>query len=324
MCTAISYTAGSHYFGRNLDLDHSYQESVTVTPRQFPFRFREAKTIKDHPAMIGMATVVDGYPLYYDATNEPGLSMAGLSFAGNAVYYPTIAGKHNISPFELIPWVLCQCATVAEAKQLLANTNIAAIPFSDAFSLTDLHWIITDKEDCIVTESTKNGLCLYDNPFHVLTNNPPFEYHMENMHNYLKLDVRNPVNTFAPQLTLKPTSWGTGALGLPGDLSSASRFIRAYFTLAHSVKPTDNSKAVAQFFHILGAVSMTDGCVVTGSGTERTIYSSCCNTDTMVYHYTTYENSQVSAAALHKTDYTGNTLTSFPLQNQLQTRWETQ
>ena len=179
MCTAISYSAGNHYFGRNLDLDHCYQEAVTVTPRRFPFRFREAKTIKEHPAMIGIATVVDDYPLYYDATNEHGLSMAGLSFAGNAVYYPTVDGKHNISPFELIPWVLCQCKNVAQAKDLLSNTNVAAIPFSDAFSLTELHWIIADKQDCLVVESTAKGVCLYDDPFHVLTNTPPFEYHKQ-------------------------------------------------------------------------------------------------------------------------------------------------
>lgn len=272
--------------------------------------------------MIGMATVVDGYPLYYDATNECGLSMAGLSFPGNAIYYPTVDGKHNISPFELIPWVLCQCKTVAQAKDLLSGTNIAAIPFSDTYPLTQLHWIVADKRESLVVESTEKGVCLFDDPFHVLTNNPPFEYHNENMHNYLRLDIHDPVNTFAPQLALKPTSWGTGALGLPGDLSSPSRFVRACFTLAHSPKPECDETAIAQFFHILGAVSMTDGCVDTGKGTERTVYSSCCNTHTMVYYYTTYENCQISAVSLRNTEYQSDRLTVYPLLRQLQIRRE--
>lgn len=86
MCTAATYYSMDHYFGRNLDLDHSYNETVTIAPRNFPFVFRRATTISQHYAMIGMAFVVDEYPLYYDATNEKGLSMAGLNFPGNATY----------------------------------------------------------------------------------------------------------------------------------------------------------------------------------------------------------------------------------------------
>ena len=80
MCTAVSYRTRDHYFGRNLDLDYSYQETVTITPRNYPFRFRNKTTLESHYAMIGMATMADGYPLYYEATNEKGLSMAGLNW----------------------------------------------------------------------------------------------------------------------------------------------------------------------------------------------------------------------------------------------------
>ena len=87
MCTAIRLTTRDHYFGRNLDLEYSYQETVAITPRHYPFHFRHEGTNSDHFAMIGMAFVVGGMPLYYEATNEKGLSMAGLNFPASAVYH---------------------------------------------------------------------------------------------------------------------------------------------------------------------------------------------------------------------------------------------
>ena len=147
MCTAVSFLTEHHYFGRNLDLEFSYNETVTVTPRNYPFRFRRMGDRPTHFAMIGMAYVADGYPLYYDAVNEKGLCMAGLNFPGNAVYLPEAEGKDNVAPFEFIPWVLGQCATVAEAKALLAGINLAAINFSDQLPASPLHWIISDREE---------------------------------------------------------------------------------------------------------------------------------------------------------------------------------
>ena len=88
MCTAAVYQTKDHYFGRNLDLEYSYQESITIAPRNYPFSFRKLPEMKTHYAIIGMAYVLEGYPLYYDATNEKGLSMAGLNFPGSAAYSP--------------------------------------------------------------------------------------------------------------------------------------------------------------------------------------------------------------------------------------------
>ena len=84
MCTAVSFKGSDSYFGRNLDLERSYKESVVITPRGFKLNMRTLPTMESHYAMIGMATVADNYPLYYEATNEMGLSMAGLNFPDNA------------------------------------------------------------------------------------------------------------------------------------------------------------------------------------------------------------------------------------------------
>ena len=322
MCTAVSFVSDNHYFGRNLDLEYCYQEAVTITPRNYRFHFRNKEKFYTHLAMIGTTTVANGYPLYYDATNEAGLSAAGLNFPGNACYGTMEAGVYNIAPFELIPWILGQCHTIADAKSLLSKTNLVGIPFSADYPLTDLHWFFADKFGSITVEPLKNGLCITDNPVGVLTNNPPFDYHLHNLKNYLHLSEKEPENHFAPQLNFKPYSRGMGAVGLPGDLSSASRFIKATFTKLHSVKPKEESAAVRQFFHILGSVEQQEGCVKVGKGYEKTIYTSCCNTDKGIYYYTTYENSQISAVDMHKVDLDSSELVSFPLLRICQIRYE--
>lgn len=314
MCTAVSYKTRSHYFGRNLDLYYSYNEAVTVTPRNYPFGFREMPHLTSHYAMIGMATVAEGYPLYYEATNEAGLSMAGLNFPDNAVYFPYAEGKDNVTPFELVPWILGQCGNVQEAKEMLARVNLLNENFSEDLPLSPLHWMISDRDSSIVVESVADGLKIYDNPAKVLTNNPPFDYHMLNIRNYMGITSKTPVNRFSEELDLKPLSLGMGSIGLPGDMSSASRFIRATFVRLNSVSDESEEESVSQFFHILASVAQPRGCTAVENGRyEYTLYSSCCNTDTGVYYYTTYGNSCITAVDMRRCDPYGGELVTYHL-----------
>ena len=323
MCTAITYKTKNHYFGRNLDLEFSYRETVTITPRNFRFSFRECGELKSHYAMIGMAYVVDNYPLYYDATNEMGLSMAGLNFPGNAEYKEKVPGKDNIAPFELIPWVLGRCATVAEARIVLARMNLTNLHFSEALPLTPLHWMIADRESVIVLEVVREGMRIYDNPVGVLTNNPPFDYQLLHLCDYMNLSAEPAESRLAKGMELAAYSQGMGAIGLPGDLSSASRFVKAAFTKLNSVSGTSEEESVSQFFHILGAVEQQRGCVHMGEEKyEITLYSSCCNTDLGLYYYTTYENRQITAVDLHRENLSGAELVSYPLCKKMQIFWQ--
>ena len=320
MCTAITLSAKDHYFGRNLDLDFSLNEQVIITPRQFPFRYRSTSADMHHSAFIGIGIIADGYPLYYDATNEYGLSIAALNFPKNAVYHDYFDGFYNIAPFEFIPWVLCQCKTVEEARLLLNKTNLVQEDFSKSYPTSPLHWIIADKTSSITVESVAENLKIYDNPVGVLTNSPSFHYHMQNLENYLNLTSEEPINRFSTDLKLKPYSLGMGAIGLPGDFSSASRFVRAAFTKFNSRVGDTEYAAISQFFHILGNVAQPDGCTKTGKCYERTVYSSCCNTDRGIYYYTTYENNQISAVSLFSEDLDSNELFSYPLITEQQIR----
>lgn len=322
MCTAVTYKGKDHYFGRNLDLEYSNHEALIITPRNFPLIFRCERPMMRHYAMIGMGITEDNYPLYYDATNEFGLSMAGLNFPGNAVYKKAVPGMYNVTPFEFIPWILGQCKTVAEANSLISKLNLVDIAFSKEYPLSPLHWIIADGYCALTVEAVADGIKIYDNPIGVLTNNPPFEYHLQNLSNYVNLTQDVPTNRFAPQISITPYSRGVGAFGLPGDLSSSSRFIKAAFTKLNSVTCKTEDSSLCQFFHILGSVAQQEGCVRVGDTFEKTIYSSCCNMDAGIYYYTTYENSQITGINMHAENLDSDRIISYPMRKKLQIRME--
>ena len=314
MCTAISYRTDNHYFGRNLDLEYSYREQVVITPRNYPFRYRNGTTDSRHYAMIGMAVVDKGYPLYYEATNEKGLSMAGLNFPGNAVYFPEEDNRVNLAPYELIPWILGNYDSVQQVLPILSDINIRNEAYSKNYPLSPLHWMISDRERSIVLESMSDGLHIHENPVHVLTNNPPFEYHLHHLTQYMTLSPNAPKNQFSKDLHLSPFSLGMGAMGLPGDPSSPSRFVKAAFVLHNSRHPRTESASVNQFFHILSSVAQQKGIThVTGDEYEFTQYSSCCNTEKGIYYYTTYENQSITAIDLHCEDLSAKSLITYPL-----------
>lgn len=192
--------------------------------------------------------------------------------------------------------------------------NLVNTPFSEQFPLAQLHWIISDETASITVESIADGLHIYDNPVGVLTNNPPFPQQMFQLNNYMHLSSKQPVNTFADDLTLTAYSRGMGALGLPGDLSSASRFARVAFTKMNSISGDSEAESISQFFHILGSVDQQRGCCeVTEGKYEITLYTSCCNATKGIYYYTTYENHQISAVDMHRENLDGTTLICYPV-----------
>ncbi|WP_296844519.1 choloylglycine hydrolase [uncultured Methanobrevibacter sp.] len=318
MCTASNYITDNHYFGRNFDYEISYNERVTVTPRNYELKFRKIDDIKTHYAMIGMAAGIDEYPLYYDACNEKGLAIAGLNFAGNAVYREFEEDMVNITPFELIPYLLGTCSSVSEAREALGKINLVNINFADELPLSPLHWMISDEVEAIVVEPLADGLKVYDNPVGVLTNNPPFDKQLFYLNNYRGLSNKNPENTFG--VDLEEYSRGMGAIGLPGDLSSASRFAKVAFTRANSYSDNDEASSVGQFFHILGSVEQQNGCTFIDDPDlyEYTIYTSCYNTNRAILYYRTYHNSQITAVDLNRENLDSSDLINYMLINEEQ------
>ena len=306
MCTAIGFNKRCFYFGRTLDYEISYGEKITITPRNFCFDFGKAGKYTRHFSMIGMAHVDHGYPLYYEAINEKGLGMAGLNFVDYAVYGTKTVGKYAIAPHEFIPFVLGRCQNLSEAKDLLEEIRLENRAASEKLPAAQLHWIISDKNGSVVVESTKNGMFVYDDPLGILTNNPEFPQQYLQLSNYMNLTAKPPQNNFCSSIELKQYSRGMGAIGLPGDWSSESRFARAAFVKLNAVSGDSEAEAVTQFFRMMDTLAVPKGCCDIGDGVYQiTRYTCCCNCDKGIFYYTTYENHRITAVDLRHENLEG-------------------
>ena len=287
MCTAVSFHAGEHYFGRTLDHDRSYGEAVVVTPRRFPLRWRNGEVSDAHYAMIGVAHPTDALPLYYDAVNEKGLCAAGLRFAESACYSPQ-RGAGTVASFELIPWVLARAASVAEARELLSGVAVTDEGFSADLPPSPLHFLLADDTEALVAEPVREGLRLYENPVGVLTNEPPFLRMLERL--------------------------ATAGEGIPGGGGSVERFIRAARVRERALSGRDREESVSQILHILGTVERVAGCTEAGDGAEhRTLYTSCCLATRGIYYYTTYHCRSVISVELWAEEMDGRETVAYPM-----------
>ena len=313
MCTAICFKQGGVFFGRNLDLEGTSEERIAVVPRNFPLRFLKVPELRRHFAIIGTVRISEGCPLFNDAMNERGLFGAALNFPESAVYNEEKPGFENIASFELISWVLASCSNLEEVKKKLEHANILSTDFSKNLKKTPLHWFFADKTGAISVEPLEKGLVVSENSTKVLTNEPPFEYHEQNLRGYLGISAEETENCFSKKLELLPYSRGMGAIGLPGDFSSASRFIKAVFAAENAVCESEED-CIAGFFHILDSVSMVKGCVRLPEGKlERTVYSSCADGKNGIYYYKTYENNRISAVDMKKENLESDLLISYPM-----------
>lgn len=289
MCTAVNT---KNFFGRNLDYEKNFGQEIVVSPRNFEFDFRHNKKSTSHPLIIGMAKVIDGVPLYFDAMNEYGLAVAGLNFEDNAVYNKKSDEKINISSFEFISYILTNAESVSGVRKILANANITDDTFDSCTPYSPLHWIISDSSESITAESVKEGLKVYDNKIGVLTNNPEFPFHLSYVTMFSNVSSKPLHSDF------KPFSRGMSGIGLPGDMSSPSRFVRASF-----IKQNSLSDSLSQFFHMLSSVEQIEGAVEVREGKlEKTLYSSAIERKTLTYYYTTYSNRRINAVTAKSPD----------------------
>ncbi len=313
MCTAATFQSKDFYFGRNLDYERSYGEEVVIVPRGYPMKFRYLPA-RENYAIIGMAHVENDYPLFYDAMNEHGLCLAGLNFVGNAYYPDCQKGKENVAQYEFICYVLRNFASVDEFLSSSKELVITNTPFDSRFPPSQLHYLLADKNDCIVIEQGKDGMHIYHNPVGVLTNNPPFDKMLFNLRNYRHLSNEDKGNSFLKNVPLEAYSRGMGAIGLPGDLSSMSRFVKVAFVRNNSVCEKDEVSSVSQFFHILESVEQQKGCCKLGEDSyEITLYSSCMNADQKIYYYRTYDNRHIHAIHMDRADLDSKNLYRYPL-----------
>lgn len=327
MCTALTLNNKTKkLFGRNMDIESRFGQQIVIVPRNFKYNKNHKIEFLQKYATIGMAYVFNNsnftYPLFAEAANEKGLAMAGLYFPNSAYWFEpgSIKDAFELTPSEIIPYFLSQYSTVKEVKEFILKNNVVIvnIPISPQLPLTTLHYILTDKnEDCIVIEQTKDGLKVFDNPLGILTNNPSFDWHITNLSFYQNLANIQQKSVNWAGLDITPHGQGFGSVGIPGDWTPASRFIRAAFLKDNTDTNLSNDKLLVQFFHILNNVAMVKGTIKVQTANDHladdiTLYSSCIDLNEMIYYYKTYNNISLNAVRLYDYDLDVDYVHVFP------------
>ncbi len=296
MCTAIqtTYEDGGVILGRNMDLPCEFNQAPILVPKG---------AADNHLAYLGIGVLIDGFPALCDGMNTAGLGACALNFLGYAQYEDVQnSAKLNLAPHEFIPHILGNFSTVAEVKKALKDAEIVNRAINPYTPIATLHWMLADASGAaIVVERTKKGLAVYDNSAYVLTNNPDFNWHLTNLNEYLKVSPVQPNSVNWSDCTLSCLGVGGGTLGLPGDFSSVSRFVRAAYLRAHLPDHKKSELALHHIFNMLGAVSIPRGAVITIDRIQdQTIYTSAMDLKQKIYYYKTEFNSRINALRFEK------------------------
>ncbi|MCR1963102.1 choloylglycine hydrolase [Clostridium perfringens] len=317
MCTGLALETkdGLHLFGRNMDIEYSFNQSIIFIPRNFKcVNKSNKKELTTKYAVLGMGTIFGDYPTFADGMNEKGLGCAGLNFPVYVSYSKEdIEGKTNIPVYNFLLWVLANFSSVEEVKEALKNANIVDIPISENIPNTTLHWMISDiTGKSIVVEQTKEKLNVFDNNIGVLTNSPTFDWHVANLNQYVGLRYNQVPEFKLGDQSLTALGQGTGLVGLPGDFTPASRFIRVAFLRDAMIKNDKDSIDLIEFFHILNNVAMVRGSTRTvEEKSDLTQYTSCMCLEKGIYYYNTYENNQINAIDMNKENLDGNEIKTY-------------
>jgi choloylglycine hydrolase len=273
--------------------------------------------------VVGMDGV--GLPIVVDGMNEAGLAGGALYLPGYAEYQTVTPGQErsSVASYELLLYLLTSFATVAEAKaglpKVLVNRSSQAV-----FGMpVPLHITLHDKSGAsLVVEYVGGRLTMYDNPTGVMTNAPPFDWHIAHLGMYLDLSVNEPKPLTLGSLTLQPPSSGAGAVGLPGDMSSPSRFLRAFLFSYNAPKEPTSGQAVNLAFHILNNFDIVPGTIRTSvsaaagggvNGTEITEWSAVADLKTKRYYVRTYGDLEAREVDLDRAGLDGTAIRTIPV-----------
>lgn len=304
MCTAINLKdiKENNYFGRTMDFSYVLDPSIYVCPKNYILKNSFSTVeIKNKYSFIGVGQNISKV-IFADGVNEKGVGVATLYFPKFATYdLPyTYYNKYHIESLEMVNFLLGNCGSLEEAHNLLQNVSVVGVKDCVTNSIAPLHWIMTDRSGkSLVIENREDGMHILNNPIGVLSNSPDFKWHMLNLQNYMNLSTLQYEEANWGNLQLTPFGQGAGALGLPGDYTPPSRFVRAAFQKTHVTIPKDKKESMITFFHIMESVSIPKGIVITERGvSDYTQYTSFMDLQTCQYFFKTYDNSQILYASL--------------------------
>ncbi len=327
MCTSLTLQTknGQHFFARTMDFTLDFNQEVIIVPRSYRWNNITGETIETKQAVVGMGINYQGRVILADGVNEAGMTCATLYFPGFATYNESIDdNKTNLAPFDFVAWSLTQFNSIEELRKSVDSISFLDVPLPILGLTPPLHWIIADKwGECIVLEPTTEGLKVCDNPLGVMTNSPEFNWHLQNLRQYIGLRSQPYESTQWGDLSLSAFGQGSGSIGLPGDFTPPSRFVRAAYG-KQNIQGIDNEEeGVSAVFHILSTCELPKGGVITEEGVlDNTIYTSAMCMESGTYYYHTYECRQITAVNLFHENLDADEITTYPFQRKQQIFYE--
>lgn len=327
-CTGIKLQAkdGSVVYGRTLEFGKELNSQIVVIPRNYHYdgmtpNHQQGLSWTTRYASVG--TNGSELPDVIDGVNEKGLAVGLFYFPGYAEYQPVAAADYpvTIAPWQLGSWILGNFASVAEVKQHIHDIKVADVVLP-AWGITPpLHYIVADKTGkSIVLEYVNGQLNVYDDPIGVLTNAPDFSWHLTNLRNYIHLSSENVNGIDVDNLKLTPTGQGSGMMGLPGDFTPPSRFIRAFVLSRYAMQTDDAITTVGQVFHILNQFDIPKGAIQQSSNGHITYnytqWTSAADLTHSIYYIHTENDRRVRYIDLNKQDLNAKQIVYIPLDQQ--------
>lgn len=307
MCVAIRFnsTDGSMYFARNFDWSQSYNEKMVGLPRGCKVQYAHEGESEVKYDTFGLGIAYNGTVMYFDAMNEKSLAVAVLSLPETTKFSDVEDGKVNVACFEFPTWALANYADTYELEEALKNVAITAGGFDALEGVGGMHWIFADQKRSIVVESTVRGLEVFDDDLDIVTNEPGFAWHRQNVRNYLGVSSEVPATeNWGRSSDLKPVGHGPGMRGIPGDYSPVSRFVKSAFINANYPVQESEEDNVTRMFRTVGTVAVPLGAMKMEDGTwDYTLFQAGYSAKTMTCFYSTYDDPTIRTYRLADIDF---------------------
>lgn len=340
-CTSLALKAedGAIVYGRTMEWGaFDLNSRVSIIPRGYEFH---GHTPDGKPGLIWKARYglvgLDALEkdIITDGMNEKGLVVGALYIPGFVEFQPYNTDQANISisPSEFINYVLAEYATVDEVREGLKNIRVVPVPEPALNGPPPLHWTVIDKNgEAIVVEYIKGELTIFDNPLRVMTNSPNFDWHMTNLRNYINLSAVALPTMKIEDLDFAPIGAGSGMIGLPGDFTPPSRFVRAVAYTQTARKTPDGDETVYEVFRImdnfnlpLGSAEGPDANPELLKGMRSsTIWTTAYDTRNLKFYYHTQNNRRVRMLRLTQIDFSKNpdTIVHLPMDREKEQDYE--
>ncbi|MGG5314493.1 choloylglycine hydrolase family protein [Enterococcus sp. AZ072] len=306
MCTSFTSesTEKKHFLARTMDFGFELEGNPVVCPRNYKWQSDFERTVRvGKYGFVGAGRKLGQY-FFADGVNEHGLSCASLYFPDEVNYSKVaIEGKVSVAPHEIPLLILTEYKNIAELEKNINNICIVEADVPLLGIVTPLHWILTDTTGrSVVIEPTDLNLKIQENPVGVMTNSPELNWHLKNLNNYVNIAPEQVENKHVANREIHPFGQGSGSIGLPGDFTPPSRFVRAVFFKYAIEKAAGEEQAVSNCWHVLNTVRIPKGVVIQRDGdADYTQYVAAMCSESRTYYFSNYENNRIQKIELTDT-----------------------